>query len=219
MIQILSQTSRNFLKFLFYKFNWCRFLLRSSAQGIKVGPFHSSVKIRNPKGLLLGQKTSVNQGVFFDNNANENSIRIGDSVKVGDRCRFTTYQAHDQITIGENTSIHGDCHINGEVEIGRGCLIARNIFLASNSHQFRLAPQLTIREQDALAQKQGLKTSQKITIGHDVWLSWGCVVLPGVHVADGCVIGANAVVTKNTEPYGVYGGVPAKKIGDRRNQK
>jgi acetyltransferase-like isoleucine patch superfamily enzyme len=39
--------------------------------------------------------------------------------------------------------------------------------------------------------------------------------MPGVRVAKGSVIGANAVVTKDTEPYGVYGGVPAKKISSR----
>ena len=37
----------------------------------------------------------------------------------------------------------------------------------------------------------------------------------GVTIAKGCVIGANAVVTKDTEPFGIYVGVPAKKIKNR----
>lgn len=36
--------------------------------------------------------------------------------------------------------------------------------------------------------------------------------MAGVTLADGCVIGAGAVVTRDTEPYGVYGGVPARLI-------
>ena len=37
----------------------------------------------------------------------------------------------------------------------------------------------------------------------------------GVTIAKGCVIGANAVVTKDTEPLGIYVGIPAKKIKNR----
>jgi len=40
--------------------------------------------------------------------------------------------------------------------------------------------------------------------------------MAGVTIADGCVIGAGAVVTKDTEPYSVNAGVPARKISQRR---
>lgn len=39
--------------------------------------------------------------------------------------------------------------------------------------------------------------------------------MPGVEIAKGCIIGAGAVVTKNTKPYGIYGGVPAKRMKER----
>jgi acetyltransferase-like isoleucine patch superfamily enzyme len=41
------------------------------------------------------------------------------------------------------------------------------------------------------------------------------VIMPGVHLKKGTVIGAGAVVTKDTEPFSINVGVPAKKVGDR----
>jgi acetyltransferase-like isoleucine patch superfamily enzyme len=41
------------------------------------------------------------------------------------------------------------------------------------------------------------------------------IVLDGVNIGDGSVIGAGAVVTKSTEPYGVYVGNPARKVKQR----
>ncbi len=48
-----------------------------------------------------------------------------------------------------------------------------------------------------------------------MWIGFGAQVMAGVTIADGCVIGAGAVITHNTEPYGVYAGVPAKLIKTR----
>jgi acetyltransferase-like isoleucine patch superfamily enzyme len=53
-----------------------------------------------------------------------------------------------------------------------------------------------------------------VVIGAGSWLGARVVVLPGVHVAPGCVVGAGAVVTRDTEPNGVYVGVPARRVRD-----
>lgn len=58
-------------------------------------------------------------------------------------------------------------------------------------------------------------SEKDIIIGNDVWIGFGAQIMPGVQIADGCVIGAGAVVTKDTEPYCTYGGVPAKIIKRR----
>lgn len=42
-----------------------------------------------------------------------------------------------------------------------------------------------------------------------------CTILSGVHIGDGCVVGAGAVVTKDILPYSIVGGVPAKVIRKR----
>ena len=52
----------------------------------------------------------------------------------------------------------------------------------------------------------------EIIIGDNVWLGDRTVILSGVHIGDGAVIAANAVVTHDVPAYSVVGGVPAKKI-------
>lgn len=53
------------------------------------------------------------------------------------------------------------------------------------------------------------------SIGDDCWIGRRAIIMPGVEIAKGCIIGAGAVVTKNTQPYGIYGGVPAKRMKER----
>lgn len=53
------------------------------------------------------------------------------------------------------------------------------------------------------------------TIGNDVWVGFGAIVMSGVNIADGSIIAAGSVVTSDTEPYSIYAGVPARKIHSR----
>ena len=54
------------------------------------------------------------------------------------------------------------------------------------------------------------KIGRFCSIAADVWIGTKAVIRDGVTIGHGCVIGAGAVVTKDTEPYGIYVGVPAK---------
>lgn len=57
-------------------------------------------------------------------------------------------------------------------------------------------------------------------IGDNVFLASGCKVMGKVHVADGCVVGANAVVVKDVDEPGItVAGVPAKKISDHNSDR
>ena len=51
-----------------------------------------------------------------------------------------------------------------------------------------------------------------IIIGNDVWIGYEAVIMAGVHIGDGAVIAARAVVTKDVPPYTIVGGTPARKI-------
>ena len=51
-----------------------------------------------------------------------------------------------------------------------------------------------------------------VVIGNDVWIGMGARIMEGVTIADGSVIAAGAVVVKDTRPYEVVGGVPARHI-------
>ena len=60
---------------------------------------------------------------------------------------------------------------------------------------------------------------QDVIIEKDVWIGANVTILKGVTVAEGCVVGAGTVLTKSTHPYGVYVGVPGKRISERFKNK
>lgn len=54
-----------------------------------------------------------------------------------------------------------------------------------------------------------------IVIGNDVWIGYEAVIMAGVHIGDGAIIAARAVVTKDVPPYTIVSGTPAKEIRKR----
>lgn len=58
-------------------------------------------------------------------------------------------------------------------------------------------------------------THGDVTIGNDVWLCSNCTILSGITIGDGAVVAAEAVVTRDVEPYSIVGGNPARVIGWR----
>ena len=57
-----------------------------------------------------------------------------------------------------------------------------------------------------------------IVVDDDVWIGYGATILSGVHISQGAVIAAGAVVTHDVPPYAIAGGVPAKVIKYRFEQ-
>lgn len=66
-----------------------------------------------------------------------------------------------------------------------------------------------------LAQIMNLPTKGDTVVGHDVWLGYDAMVLPGVTIGDGAVIGARSVVTSDIPPYAIAAGNPARVIKPR----
>jgi maltose O-acetyltransferase len=53
-----------------------------------------------------------------------------------------------------------------------------------------------------------------VRIGNGCWIGANVTILPGVTIAKGCVIGANSLVTRDTDPDGLYLGSPARRVRD-----
>ena len=52
-------------------------------------------------------------------------------------------------------------------------------------------------------------------IGNDIWIGQNAVILPGVHIGDGAIIGADSVVGSNVNPYTIMAGNPARELRKR----
>ena len=64
-----------------------------------------------------------------------------------------------------------------------------------------------------------LSENAPITIGHDVWIGMNVTLKPGITIGTGAIIGANAMVTHNIPPYTIWGGIPARFIKMRFEDK
>ena len=122
----------------------------------------------------------------------ERHARFGRGVTLGDRSG-----------IGINASIGEQTHIGSDVMMGPDCVIY------TRNHRFdRL---------DIPMREQGYGPVEPVEIGDDCWIGGRVTILPGVHVGNGAVIAAGAVVTKDVPPYAVVGGVPARVIYNRKD--
>ena len=112
------------------------------------------------------------------------------------------------ISVGRNFMINGGAFLYGRggLTIGDYVMIGPNVAIVSSQHRFDdpRVPMMFLGHREA-----------PVTIGSDVWIGANAVVLPGVTIADGTVVSAGAVVTADTEPYSIVGGIPAKRIGER----
>ena len=137
------------------------------------------------------------------------------------------------VVIGYKTYHNGafvwQWHSNSELEIGKYCSIANdvNFILDSGHHQlsetttfphfnYLVNKELLICNKTQSDFKQSITTEKsKTIIGNDVWIGYEAVIMAGVHIGDGAIIGARAVVTKDVPPYTIVGGTPAKEIRKR----
>jgi galactoside O-acetyltransferase len=144
-------------------------------------------KITFPQMVELGNYCRIADFVF---------IFGGDGVKIGEH---TDVQPHT-VFWGGGLTILGD-----RVSTGPG-----TVFLsATYSHAAGL------KMVDGLGEGQAKAIGGKLVIGNDVYIGARCVIMP-VTIGEGAVIGAGSLVTHDCEPWGIYVGNPARKVGERQ---
>lgn len=128
-------------------------------------------------------------------------IKVGRNVTLFSQIFFGSCKCE----IGDNSFISVQCLIDGSdfVKIGKNVHLAMGVKLITSFHEF-----------GPPRQRAGRGAKAPITIGDGCWLGASSLVLPGVEIASGCIIGAGAVVVRNTRSNGLYIGVPAKRVKD-----
>jgi len=139
-------------------------------------------------------------------------------VSLGENCRLEhdVYFKYDgiwapgpSIVVGDRAFIGFGCEFNvrKRVEVGADCLIGSGCKFIDHDHG------TTTRNVPMNEQIGGAE--EEILLEPDVWLGANVVVLKGVRIGRGGIIAAGAVVTKEIAPFEIWGGVPARKLGQR----
>lgn len=172
---------------------------------------------RNYERLLLRKKkVDIGAGTLFNNLTMFEGHNI-----INRNCHL--YGAY----IGIGTYMGDECVLNSTY-IGRYCALGAGIRVSLGDHPihkfvsihpafFSIKKQagFTFCDKEIWKSKKERDGKYACIIGSDVWIGDEVTILGGITVADGTIIGAGAVVTRDTEPYGIYAGVPARKIGSR----
>ena len=151
-----------------------------------------------------------------------NAVIKDPQIKVGDYTIYNDFVADPLLFEKNNVLYHYPIH-REELIIGKFCSIAcgtKFLFNCAN-HTLKSLSTYTVPlfYEEWELEKSNITTAWDnkgdIVIGNDVWIGYEAVIMAGVHIGDGAIIAARAVVTKDVPPYTIVGGTPAKEIRKR----
>ena len=161
-------------------------------------------------------RTGDTQTVYLNTVVKDPSIIVGD---------YTIYNdfVSDPLLFEQNNVLYHYPINHERLVIGKFCSIACGVKFLFNSANHTLKS-LSTYTFPLFYEEWGLEKSDvasawdnkgDIVIGNDVWIGYEAVIMAGVHIGNGAIIAARAVVTKDVPAYTIVGGVPARPIRKR----
>lgn len=112
------------------------------------------------------------------------------------------------IEIGKGSVIGDKSILDGRngIIIGENVVFASNVSIWTEQHDHR-DPWFRVETQQ----------KNPVIIGNRAWIGPNSIILHSVHIGEGAVVAAGAVVTHDVEPFTIVAGIPAKRIGERNH--
>ncbi|WP_454853971.1 sugar O-acetyltransferase [Rhizobium binxianense] len=108
------------------------------------------------------------------------------------------------ITLGRSVYLNAGCTIldSGEVRIGDRSMLGPGVHIYCAEHH-----------KDTALRRAGLEIARPVSIGKDVWIGGGAIILAGVTIGDGAIVGAGSVVTRDVPvmPLPCHGQAPIEQ--------
>ena len=172
------------------------FIIRDSISGFLWG---------NIIGIFLRRKPCKLRIVRPRKFVGLSNMIIGNNVYIASNCWLQTHGSDSELILGDKCCIGNNCHIYSlkRIQIGEEVLLADNVYLSDNLHNYNDVNKAVL--------SQSIKQIGTVNIGRGSWIGENVAII-GASIGNNCVIGANAVVTKDIPPYCVVVGAPAKII-------
>lgn len=169
--------------------------------------FLSDEALRKMSFKKLGKMVRISKKASI---YNADQIEIGDYSRIDDFCVIS-----GKVTIGRNVHIAVFCNVAGGSE---GVVFDDFSGLAYGSHVFSQSDDYTgaFLTNPTVPSEFTKVTRGKVYIGRHCIIGTNSLILPGVTLGEGCSVGALSMVTKSTDPWSIYFGIPAKRIKERK---
>lgn len=155
--------------------------------------------------------------------------KLGKHIKISKKA--TIYNP-DLIELNDFCRIDDFCVISGNIHLGKYthvtpmCLLAGGLpgLVVHDFSTFAYGVKIFTQSDDysgetmcnsLIPKKYKNELLKKIIIGRQVIVGAGSIIMPGANIGEGCAIGAMSLVLKPTEPWGIYAGIPAKRVKNR----
>ena len=157
----------------------------------------------------LGHNVRISDRASFHNCEN---VSLGDNVRIDDFCVLSAGTGGIIIERYVHIAVYSSLIGAGRITVSEFCNVSSRVSIYSSSDDFSGA---TMTNPMVPSEYKDVK-SVDVFLGKHVIIGSGSVILPGVRLNDGAAVGALSLVREDCVPFGIYAGVPARFVKERK---
>lgn len=158
---------------------------------------------------FVGENVRISDRASFYNTAN---ISLGNNVRIDDFCVLSAGVGGIRVGNHVHIAVYSSLIGAGAIILSNFCNISSRVSIYSSSDDYSGA---TMTNPTVPSQYTGV-THADVFLAKHVIVGSGSIILPGVTLEEGVAVGALSLVSKNCDAFGIYAGIPAKRIAERK---